>query len=76
VRRVVLGKRNMCLSVPPPARPVFGPQAVLEFDGRRDGNVLRGEVRIRRQDGGAVVSNARAWSAVMVDMRLVPARTP
>ena len=76
ILRMLSGATQMRPAVPAAARPVFGPQAVLEFDGRRDGNVLRGEVRIRRQDGGAVVSNARAWSAVMVDMRLAPVRTP
>jgi hypothetical protein len=76
VLRMLSGTTQTRPAVPASARPVFGPEAVLEFEGRRDGNVLRGEVRIRRQDGGAVVSAARAWSASMTDLRLAPARTP
>ena len=76
VLRMLSGTTQTRPAVSAAARPVFGPEAVLEFDGRRDGNVLRGEVRIRRQDGGAVVSAARAWSASMTDMRLAPVRTP
>lgn len=76
VLRMLSGTTQSRPAVSASARPVFGPEAVLEFDGRRDGNVLRGEVRILRQDGGAVVSAARAWSASMTDLRLAPARTP
>ena len=76
VLRMLSGTTRSRPAVSASARPVFGPEAVLEFDGRRDGNVLRGEVRILRQDGGAVVSAARAWSASMTDLRLTPARTP
>ena len=76
VLRMLSGTTQTRPVVSASARPVFGPEAVLEFDGRRDGNVLRGEVRILRQDGGAVVSAARAWSASMTDLRLTPARTP
>jgi hypothetical protein len=76
VLRMLSGTTQSRPAVSASARPVFGPEAVLEFDGRRDGNVLRGEVRILRQDGGAVVSAARAWSASMTDLRLTPARTP